>query len=199
MSPRPSVEQQRREEVFDATLSLLAQRGYRHVRIADIAERTGLSTGIIHYYFKTKEQLLDATFRYVVTESRRQSEKALASGGDPWEQLVALVDAHLCRNGGRDEWVVWLQLWSEALVRPHLRRLSNEHYGRWIDLVEMVVRQGQEQGLFRAIDAREFVVSMLTMMDGLSIQHLMRSSEAEISRVRRLTVGYARDRLLGAP
>ncbi len=84
MSPRPSVEAERREDVLRATWELITEIGYRRVRIADIAARTGTSTGIIHYYFETKEDVLDAAFRYAVEDAHRRSEEALVGIDDPW-------------------------------------------------------------------------------------------------------------------
>jgi AcrR family transcriptional regulator len=185
MSPRPSVEEQRREEVLQATLELITEVGYGRVRVADIAERVGMSTGTIHYYFATKEDVLDAAFRFAVAASRRRSEEAIAGIDDPWDQLKALVDAHLPHADGRTEWLIWLQLWNEASVRPRLRALNDESYGEW-----------QDSGTFRPIDAHDFVLRLLTMMDGLVIQVLMGSVEVDVAHLRKLLLGFARRELL---
>lgn len=195
MSPRPSVEEQRREEVLQATLELITEVGYGRVRVADIAERVGMSTGTIHYYFDTKEDVLDAAFRFAVAASRRRSEQAIAGIDDPWDRLEALVDAHLPHADGRTEWLIWLQLWNEASVRPRLRALNDESYGQWIERVETIVRDGQERGAFGKVDAHEFVLRFLTMMDGLVIQVLMGSAEVDVRRLRDHLLGFARDGL----
>ena len=197
MSPRPSVEEQRREEVLEATWELITEVGYGRVRVGDIAERVGMSTGTIHYYFETKEDVLDAAFRFAVADSRRRSERAVAHLNDPWERLEAVIETHLPRRKGRTEWMIWLQLWSEASVRPRLRSLNTSAYGRWIDLVEAIVRDGQERGVFRSVDPRDFVVRLLTMLDGLVIQVLMGSEEVTVGRLKDLLFGFARDQLLG--
>jgi AcrR family transcriptional regulator len=198
MSPRQSIEQQRHDEVLDATWQLIAEVGYGRVRIADIAKRVGTSTGTIHYHFDTKEDVLDAAFRYAVADARRRSEAALAKLDDPWERLVALLEAHMPRADLIKEWLIWLQLWNEASVRPELRSLNETHYGRWIDFVESIVLDGQERGTFRRLDAREFVMRLLAMMDGMAIQVTMGSSEFNVERVRNLLLGFAREQLLPA-
>lgn len=198
MSPRPSIEQQRHDEVLDATWRLIAEVGYGRVRIADIAKRVGTSTGTIHYHFDTKEDVLNAAFRFAAADARRRSEVALATLDDPWERLVALLEAHMPRADLVKEWLIWLQLWNEASVRPELRSLNETHYGRWIDLVESIVLDGQERGTFRQIDAREFVMRLLAMMDGMAIQVTMGSSEFDVERVRTLLMGFAREQLLPA-
>ena len=198
MSSRSSIESQRHDEVLEATWQLIAEVGYRRVRIADIAKRVGTSTGTIHYHFDTKEDVLDAAFRYAVADSRSRSEEAIAGIDDPWERLVALLEAHMPRDSISKEWVIWLQLWNEASVRPELRSLNETHYGRWIDLVESIVLDGQERGAFRQIDARAFVLRLLTMMDGAAIQFTMGSSEFGLERIRNLLLGFAREQLLPA-
>jgi len=196
MSPRPSVEAERRQDVLNATWELITEVGYRKVRIADIAARTGTSTGIIHYYFETKEDVLDAAFRFAVDDAHRRSEEALAGIEDPWERLTALLDAHVPVGEAKKEWLIWLQLWNEAAVRPELRALNDVYYGRWIDLVEGIVRDGQDRGTFRAVAARDVAVRLLTMMDGLVIQLTMGSSEVDLERFKDLLIGFARDQLV---
>lgn len=196
MSPRPSVELERRDEVLRATCGQIAQVGFRRIRVADIAARAGLSTGIIHYYFETKEDLLDAAFRYAVAQSRKRSEAALSGLDDPWERLTVLLDAHLPGANSEGEWVIWLHLWAEASVREEFKPLNDASYQEWVELVESVVVDGQRRGVFRPIDCRDFVLRLLTMMDGLVIQHEMGAMGIDETRIHDLLVGFARDQLL---
>lgn len=198
MSPRPSVEAQRREDVLEVTWELIIEVGPANVRIADIAARTGTSTATVHYYFKTKSEVLEETFRYAVEESRRRSEAALEGVQDPWDRLVALIDAQLPQGQGRRAWALWLQLWSEALVDASLRTLNQEAYQRWADLMESIVCDGQHSGRFREIPAGDFVIRLLTMMDGLAIQMLMDADEIDVEQSRRLLLGFVQDQL-GVP
>ena len=198
MGPRPSIEKQRHDEVLEATWQLIAEVGYGQVRIADIAERVGTSTGTIHYHFDTKEDVLDAAFRFATADSRRRSEEAVAGLEDPWERLVAVLDAHMPQDNLVKEWLIWLRLWNEASVRPELRALNTKHYGSWIDFVESIVIDGQTKGTFRQIDAGDFVARLLTMMDGMAIQVTMGSDTIDVDRVRGLLLGFAGEQLLPA-
>ena len=143
--------------------------------------------------------MLDAAFRFAVDDAHRRSEEALAGIDDPWERLNALLDAHFPLGEARKEWLIWLQLWNEAAVRPRLRALNEVYYGRWIDLVEGIVRDGQERGVFRSAEPRTFAVRLLTMMDGLVIQLTMGSSEVGIDRFKELLIGFAREQLEPGP
>ena len=58
---RTTVEE-RRTEILDVTCQVVIERGFAATRIADIAQKLGVSTGLIHYHFDSKEQLLAEAF-----------------------------------------------------------------------------------------------------------------------------------------
>ena len=60
----PGTADQRREQMLQAALEVVAERGYPETRIADVAERAGTSPALVIYYFKTKDQLLTEAIRY---------------------------------------------------------------------------------------------------------------------------------------
>src|SRR5258708_25943992 len=82
----------RREQMLRAALEVIAERGYADTRIADVAERAGVSPALVIYYFKTKDQLLTAAIRYyedawyAVGQRRMQG---LPSAGAPLEAFLA--------------------------------------------------------------------------------------------------------------
>ena len=50
---RTTVEE-RRTEILDVTCQVVIERGFAATRIADIAHKLGVSTGLIHYHFDSK-------------------------------------------------------------------------------------------------------------------------------------------------
>ena len=60
----PWTADQRREQMLHAALEVISARGYADTRIADVAERAGVSPALVIYYFKTKDQLLTEAIRY---------------------------------------------------------------------------------------------------------------------------------------
>ena len=49
-----------RAKLLDAAVGLLAEQGMTGTTVAEIAARGGVTSAMVHYYFKTKDQLLDA-------------------------------------------------------------------------------------------------------------------------------------------
>ncbi len=49
-----------RQRLLDASVTLFAEQGVVGTTVAEIARRAGVTSAMVHYYFKTKDQLLDA-------------------------------------------------------------------------------------------------------------------------------------------
>src|ERR1700693_3729842 len=89
----PRDAEKRREQMLRAALEVIAERGYADTRIADVAERTGISPALVIYYFKTKDQLLTEAIRYLenvwyADGQRRMAE--LSTDAARIEEIVAM-------------------------------------------------------------------------------------------------------------
>jgi AcrR family transcriptional regulator len=60
MARTPQDPQIRITEILDATEYLFAIKGYRGTTISDIAKKMGVAQGMFYYYFKSKEEILEA-------------------------------------------------------------------------------------------------------------------------------------------
>lgn len=69
---------ERREQILDAALRTIAERGYLATSIAELAEAVGLSQGGLLHYFGTKEELFVAVLR-----KRDESDLAAVHGPAP--------------------------------------------------------------------------------------------------------------------
>ena len=56
--PRPSNTQERRQQIVEALLDVMAAEGYAGASIQAIAAAAGLNPGLVHYHFKSKQQVL---------------------------------------------------------------------------------------------------------------------------------------------
>ncbi len=78
--------EQRRAQMLAAALEVISERGFADTRIADVAERAGVSPALVIYYFKTKDQLLTEAIRHYddswyAVGQRRMAELSTAARG----------------------------------------------------------------------------------------------------------------------
>ena len=164
---------QRRDQMLRAALEVIGDRGYADTRIADVAERIGISPALVIYYFKTKDQLLTEAIRYSEDAWYAQGQSRLAelpTAAARIEEAVALNCLPEVDVEPYVSWTLWLDFWALAARNPEvaeLRRVADE---RWRALIADLVRTGQEAGEFSPVDADDFAIGLDALLDGYAIQ-----------------------------
>jgi AcrR family transcriptional regulator len=179
---RVSVEQ-RRVEILEATRAVVLEKGFGGTRIKDVADALGVSTGLVHYHFESKDDLLAETMRYAADADIRRLEKTVAAGSDPVERLDRVLREYL--PGPRDQsWTLWIDAWGEALRSPTLKEISEELDAAWVALLERVIRDGVTARRFRTSDPAGVAWRLAALMDGLGLQVVLH--KGTMSRTRML-------------
>ncbi|MEV5006615.1 MULTISPECIES: TetR/AcrR family transcriptional regulator [unclassified Streptomyces] len=191
-------DERRRNEFLDAAWKLISEQGYHAVRIADIARACGTSSGAVHYYFPTKQDLLSAALLHCVHSAFDRQSVELRAVDSAHERLLKLIDMQLPAPGRvRNEWLVWLQFWAETALRPELRPIHNDFYARWREAVVRIIRRGQRQGQFRAdADAEQLALGITALTDGLAIQVLTGAPQVSAERMRGVLLDFIERELL---
>lgn len=104
-----------RAKLMDAAVRLFAEQGVAGTAVAEIAARAGVTSAMVHYYFKTKDQLLDA----VVAEKLVGEFIAFVAGeldrGEP--DPLALVEHLVWRIVEASDAWPWLPpLWVREVI-----------------------------------------------------------------------------------
>jgi len=51
-----------KEKIFMAASEIFEEKGYSGARMQEIADRAGINKALLHYYFRSKDQLFKAVF-----------------------------------------------------------------------------------------------------------------------------------------
>jgi AcrR family transcriptional regulator len=70
----------RRDSIVDAACATAISLGIADLTVADVARRAGVSSGLVHYHFRTKQQLLAAAGERLAARRSAARERALESG-----------------------------------------------------------------------------------------------------------------------
>jgi TetR/AcrR family transcriptional regulator len=57
-----------KDQILNAAESMFAEEGYAGARIKDIAERAGVTTAMVHYYFESKDNLFRAVLNQILAD-----------------------------------------------------------------------------------------------------------------------------------
>lgn len=160
----------REELVVEAAAQVISERGLANVRIADVADRAGMTPGHVTYYFKTKSELLLRAILHSEGAFTDRVEAQIQDVADPWERLAryfALAGA----TGPADlGWVLWIEVWSLAASDPQAARVQEDLDARSRQILADVIRYGVDSGRFVCPDPIETARLLSAVIDGLSIQ-----------------------------
>lgn len=117
----------RRQQLIDATIDCIDELGFADTTLAKVAQRAGLSQGIVIFHFKSKEALFDETLRYMTEEYKTTWQTAFEkSPPTPIDRLCTLVksdfDPTICNQ---TKVGIWQAFWGEAKSRPKYKDLYN--------------------------------------------------------------------------
>lgn len=95
MSPRSETVNRRMREksrarILRTALKLFAKHGYEGTSVAKIAERAGISQGLLYNYFRGKEDVLEAIFEQSMADVQ-ESFLLAEAGGPPSQRIEQLV------------------------------------------------------------------------------------------------------------
>ncbi len=183
---RATVEQ-RRIEILETTCQVVVERGFAATRVSDVASRLGVSTGLIHYHFDSKEMLLAEALRYAAEQDIARLEQELEQAHSALTKLDTMFTFDV-PEVGEPSWMLWIDGWGEALRNPTMRRISQHLDVAWRDRLVSIIEMGVDGGEFTCPDPQAAAWRLAALLDGLGVQFTVH--EGVLSRSQLL--GYVR-------
>jgi AcrR family transcriptional regulator len=194
LSPRPSIDHIRRPQILAAAAEVIAERGVAATRIADVAERSGVSPPAVLYWFDSKEQLLAEALTADDDRFYEELSGRLAEAEAPTERMVVLIETAAADN----DFALWMELWTWALRDADLRAARERFDSRWRATIEAVVADGVATGEFGAtVDPSQTALAIAALIDGLTVQAALGDPEVSVARLTETVLASA-ERLLEA-
>jgi AcrR family transcriptional regulator len=189
---------ERLEQILEAACRAILDRGFPATRIADIAAAARVSTGTVHYYFATKDEVLVAALKWA---SGRLFARIEHPGDDgPSARLARLLAVSVPYPGpAREEYVLWIELWLRVLHQPDLLPECEAISAQWRGYFHDVVRRGVEAGAFApAADADEVAERLVAFVDGVGFETALGYRWTSPERMHARVVEFAAEQL-GVP
>lgn len=164
----------RREQILEATIRILGERGYYGFTVQELAERCGLTNGGLLYHFGSKEQLLLA----VLHERDRRDTEIVISVAGPAAREAKRSDSSL---GAVLE--VLRAIVARGAARPEITRLDTVLQAEALDRAHPAhayfqAREARLLGVFarivepHVVDPPAIARQLLALMGGLQLQWL---------------------------
>lgn len=156
-------EDERRAQIIDGCIEVLASEGYRHASLARIAQVAGVSKGLVSHYFTDKEALMEHTAVATVGFLRGEVGAAvdLTTADVPTVLRAAIrYAARLPQEHARE-----LRALEQIAHNKAAPRLDLRAYEETYQAQEKLFRRGQQEGSFREFDTRVMAVTYQGAID----------------------------------
>jgi AcrR family transcriptional regulator len=174
MSRHPDTSEIRRNQILDAATKVFVRLGFQHARMDDIVEESGLSKGTLYWYFKSKEDIINAISRRLFTGELENLEGLLEAEGTVSERLMQLTNYRVAGLKRMSNLVpIIFEFYAVAVHQQWVKQFIGEYFKHFRGLLEDLINQGIDRGEFYPVNAAETAISFASMYEGLTIHWLM--------------------------
>jgi AcrR family transcriptional regulator len=166
--------QPRRDEILSAVVAVIIDIGFTDMTVADVAQRAGTSTSLVHYHFDSKAALIVAAIRSATEEDKRWRQSIADGEGSARARLDQLLCGSLPGDGTDDaSWVLWIETWGEARRNADIKSLMVEQIEHERQIVASLIEAGQHAGEFRCPHPADAAARLMAIRDGLAVEHTL--------------------------
>jgi AcrR family transcriptional regulator len=165
------LEGDKAQRIIAAMQASVASRGAAASTFDHVAREAGVSRGLLHYYFGSKERLLVEVVRQDCDDRVRAMDERLTGAGSADEVLQALVIVLQEFLGEPGSQAVIYEMLSASRHSDEIRAELAELYRRFREHMANALREKEREGVVRLQSEPEAVASMLLALgDGFGIQ-----------------------------
>lgn len=83
------------EKIYDAARRIFLLKGMDGTRMQEIADEAGMNKALLHYYFRSKENLFKAVFKDIFTKFFSRVKETLFSDKPAEEKMIYFIDNYI--------------------------------------------------------------------------------------------------------
>jgi DNA-binding transcriptional regulator YbjK len=164
----------RRQELVSAAATLVSRKGLAGVRLRDVADAAGLTSGAVLYYYDGLDELFTAAYDRAIERFCRQREHAIAEIADPAKRLATAI--RMAIPSGPDDYEIRLlyELEPVAFRDQACAALMSAYIERQVAMYAAILEVGAATKVFDlAHDARTIARNLVSLEDGQGLYVLM--------------------------
>lgn len=168
-SPNPD---EKAKKILDAVRTLLAKNGYAATTISQVAAEAGVSRGLLHYYFKNKEEMLARVVQKNMEVSVDLVEALFAQSETP-QDLAAEITSALrgIVESDPDFFNLFFEGWSVARQSPVVAQKLTSLYHQFREAIQGGLKEALTRGAISPAIQLDGLAALLTgIIDGIGLQ-----------------------------
>ncbi|HPB80971.1 MAG TPA: TetR/AcrR family transcriptional regulator [Spirochaetota bacterium] len=167
----------RRDQLREAAYRVVSTKGYTTFTIRDIAKEANLSTGLVHYYFKNKEDLLLSLLSEMNKTLKRNTVDILSRIENPLEKLKTFMRLAFDQVSNEKEYYyVIIDFWAQANRNERMRKANIRLFDSYHEMLTKILEEGAAEKIFSVSDMKYTVTIIISLMQGFIIHYVIDSN-----------------------
>jgi AcrR family transcriptional regulator len=160
-------QQRRRNEIFDASVHLILEKGFKATSMREIAEAAGVGKSTLYDYFKSKDEILISYFENAIQELTDRAQEIINQDLDVTEKLRKIMEMHLAYLIDNKNFYLKLTAEIQSLSLGSQKQIQIKRYA-YQDMFGALIEEGSKSGVFRPVNSL-FASRSIVMMLSLAI------------------------------
>jgi len=138
------MQEERRKQILEALHECLLKKPFDKTSIKDIAAVAKINHGMLHYYFRNKEDILLNYIEYVINLYKSMFEEWLKLEGLSYSSSKDFIRGafdfmfqKITLN--RDMAKIYIEIWEIAIYNEKVKSKLRKAYSEWIEIVKQTI------------------------------------------------------------
>jgi AcrR family transcriptional regulator len=199
VSPKVGQEKMRRAQVINAALECLAEKGFEDLTLDMVAEKAGVSKGVLMYYFTSKKDMMLKAFNAFL-EYYNEMIEAIIIPNMTAEEMLDLMMVFLSdeetgpgkriatsKTGIPQHWTsasgiliergmmhrLFIHFYSKTLTDTDFQKVLNEVYKKYYKGMKQILRYGRLRREFHKVNTRLVSYGLMALADGMILYKVL--------------------------
>ena len=168
--PRKNMQKEKRKQILEALNTCLLKKPFLKTSIKDIAREAGVNHGLMHYYFKSKDDILlhyiDFTidkYNAIYAEWFESISKTGMDEKEIIEEAIKLMIGKITLNTDLSR--IFIEIWEIALYNKNVRERLRKMYAVWESTLDtLLTRMGKNKK-----NSKSLSKSMVAFAEGIAL------------------------------
>lgn len=193
MPGQKASEEARRMQILKAGYEVASRKGLDALTVRLVAHRAKLSTGLVLFHFKTKDQLIIALLDYVLqTTTVLHVTKDITSIPVPLDRLLALLRREMNRMASEPRLIrfffdFWAKGFSHPLIRTKMQAELDRYREAFRPIAHEVLRAEPER--FAGVTPEGLSAVAVSFIKGCAVQSMIDPENFDIDEYLAATSG----------
>lgn len=177
----------KKNQILEATFTCIYEHGARAVTMRSIAGTANVSQGLLHYYFKNKQNLFTEFFQILFDRVVRNLENSLKPADSATKKLEGFFkDGQDFVEKHTELMLVGLEIWAMSIRDTKLKRVFADYLKSMQGILKGILEQGEREKTFNLVgkDSDALFILYHAFIIGMGVfHHVNRSHHARAFQI----------------